>query len=324
MNSNEVGQDCPTVSVVIAVYNSEMSIAKCLQSLAEMTHPHYEVIVVDDGSTDRTRLVCNSFPWIRLLSVQNGGPSRARNIGVGKARGKYIAFTDGDCIVDPEWLGQLERPFGDPQVAGVGGDQISPDDESEKGRIIQEFMKTIGFITDYVKNVSVITQTDHNPTCNVMYRRSVLDETGGFDEDLWPGEDVDLDLRIRRQGHRLLYNPSAVVKHYRPNSYRAYARMMRRYGSAQAYLVRRYGKFRTIHRVPLLLCLCLLLTALLLVIAPYAWPLFLLLPLAPFCYFWLRSGHIMKSILFSYLLFVTVGSWNLGFLAGTRRNRPIR
>ncbi len=318
MTLPETGVDDPAVSVVIAAYNCEQTIAKCLQSLASMDHSSFEVIVIDDGSTDRTRQECQEFDWIRLLSVENGGPSRARNIGIKMAHGRYVAFTDGDCIVDPEWLTQLAKPLDDPHVAGVGGDQISPEDESEKGRMITDFMKTIAFITDYVKDARVTIQTDHNPTCNVMYRRSVLDEVGGFDENLWPGEDVDLDIRIRRRCYRLLFNPGAIVRHYRPSSYRAYARMMKRYGSAQAYLVRRYGRFRKIHYVPLLLSLglCLIFS-----FAGLGSPrLAYVTPVAPYTIllFLVPIGHTIRGIVFTYLFIVTVAYWNLGFWTDKR------
>ena len=324
MNLPQRQADDPVVSVVIPVYNCEKFIGKCLQSLAVLNHPDYEVIVIDGGSIDRTRQVCSEYPWVRLLCEENAGVSRSRNIGIKMARGNFIAFTDGDCIADPEWLGQLEKLFADPRVAGVGGDQLSPEDESEKGAQIHAFMKAISFSMDYVKNIKSICQTDHNPTCNVMYRKSVLDEVGGFDESLRDGEDLDLDLQIRRRGYCLLYNPNAIVRHYRPNSYHAYARKMRRYGSGQADLVRRYGKFRVIHRLPLLLAISLFLTVCLLILVPRVWPVFLLLLLVPFCCFWLRSGSIVNGISLCYLLFVTIVFWNVGYLTGTKRKTSVR
>ncbi len=164
-----------------------------------------------------------------------------------------MAFTDGDCIVDRRWLTELEKGFDRPEVGGVGGDQKSPQDETKTGRRIQEFLKLIGFMTDYIKTASVMRETEHNPSCNVMYRKSVLEEVGGFDEELFPSEDVELDLKIRRRGYALLYNPAAVVGHYRPGNYRDFASMMRRYGASQRYLVSRYGFFRRLHFVPAIL-----------------------------------------------------------------------
>ena len=240
------------------------------------------------------------------------------------ARGEYIAFTDGDCIVDREWLRQLEMVFTDSQIAGVGGDQLSPDDESELGKRIQDFLKTIGFVADYIKTDQTITESAHNPTCNVMYRKSVLDKIGGFNEELWPGEDVELDFRIKRAGFRLFFNPKAIVHHYRPTSYLTYARMMKRYGAAQSYLVRQYGRFRRIHYEPPVLIMALLVLIILTALMPEIWPICLLFPLAIVLFFAFKTGRIRKSFVYTFLFLITIFFWNLGFLRGYSRNRPVK
>ena len=107
-------------------------------------------------------------------------------------------------MVDRRWLTELEKGFDNPDVAGVGGDQKSPEDETERGRLIQEFLKTIGFITDYIKTNAEMKETTHNPSCNSAYRKSILEEVGGFDETLWPAEDVELDLKIHRLGYKCM------------------------------------------------------------------------------------------------------------------------
>jgi cellulose synthase/poly-beta-1,6-N-acetylglucosamine synthase-like glycosyltransferase len=304
------------ISVVIPVRNSRKTVGKCMDSLARLSHPSYEVIVVDDGSTDGTPEICGAYAWVRLIRLDKGGPSRARNAGVEAARGDLIAFTDGDCIVDTQWLNELEKGFTGPEVAGVGGDQTSPDDETARGKTIQAFFKTIGFMTDYIKTERTLGETNHNPSCNVAYRKSVLREVGGFDETLWPGEDLDLDERIRRRGYKLVYNPAAVVGHYRPQTYREFARMMWRYGACQWELINRYGVFRKIYRAlfGLLIALVVLLT---LIVWDYrTWPL-VLVPLSLLLlWFWLKTRHLLNSIRFSFLTLLTLATWTAGFLTG--------
>jgi len=243
-------------------------------------------------------------------------------VGIRAASGELVAFTDGDCIADREWLKELEKGFVGPDVAGVGGDQRSPEDESSTGKSLQEFLKAIGFMTDYIKTGNLTKETDHNPSCNAAYRRSVLEKVGGFDESLWPGEDVELDLRIRRSGHKLMYNPCAVVGHYRPSDYRGFARMMRRYGACQWPLVWRYGPFRKIHFEPAILLLGLLGLAALVVSYPGTWPLLLLPWPIIFLYFLLKTGQCRKAVLFSFLMLLTLATWNWGFFNGWRR-RPL-
>ena len=239
MNSSE-----PLISVIVAAYNCRDTISKCLESLNSLDHPSYEVIVVDDGSTDGTPELCETFSGVEVIRLDRGGPSRARNTGVRKARGKLVAFTDSDCFVDSHWLKELEKGFIGPDVAGVGGDQISPADESEMGKRIQEFLKISGFVTRYIQTKAAFGETTHNASCNSAYRKIIFEEIGGFDEAQFPGEDLELDIKILRKGYRLIYNPAAVVGHYRPGTYREFCRMMRRYGAGEWHLVRKHGFFR--------------------------------------------------------------------------------
>ena len=137
VNSSE-----PLISVIVAAYNCRDTISKCLESLSSLDHPGYEVIVVDDGSTDGTAELCETFSGVKVIRLDRGGPSRARNTGVRKARGKLVAFTDGDCFVDSRWLKELEKGFIGPDVAGVGGDQVSPADESEMEKGYRSFLRS--------------------------------------------------------------------------------------------------------------------------------------------------------------------------------------
>ena len=308
----------PRVSVIIPVYNCSETIVQCLDSMDSINHPAFEIIVVDDGSTDGTRGICQSRNGVRVISLDRGGPSRARNIGISVANGDFIAFTDGDCIVDKDWLTALESGFRGPDIAGVGGDQKSPDDETWLGKRIQEFLKCIGFMTGYIKNDATATETEHNPSCNVMYRKAVLEEVGGFDESLFPGEDVELDLKIRRSGYRLLYIPEAVVGHYRPRTYSEFAAMMRRYGASQRYLVKKYGFFRRLHYVPPVVVVGLAFTIGLLLWQPLLWPIIFVPALTAVSWFYGKCRHPGKAFQFTYFLLITLINWNWGFFAGHR------
>jgi glycosyltransferase involved in cell wall biosynthesis len=306
----------PKISVVVPVYNSEPTIGKLLESLARQRHPSYEVIILDDGSTDRTLELARSYGWVKAVALARGGPSRARNIGISMATGEYVAFTDGDCVLPPNWLQELERGFIGDEIAGSGGDQISPDDETKMGREIQDIFKLIGFVTGYIKTSDKFIFVDHNPSCNSIYRKPVLEEIGGFDPELWPGEDVDLDFRITRKGYKLTYNPQAVVAHYRPSDLAGFRRMMFRYGRCQGILTRRYGFFRRMQLVPALLAALLMVFVALLFINP----LFAALVPAAMALIWLRfalgTREIILSARYLLLFIITIIWWNWGFLAG--------
>jgi glycosyltransferase involved in cell wall biosynthesis len=111
------------VSVIVPAFNSQTTIARCLQALERQTlsQEHYEVIVVDDGSTDDTRGRVQSYAQPRLLTQRHAGPAAARNLGAQHARGEIVLFTDADCEPVPDWIEQMLAPFADAQVAGVKG-----------------------------------------------------------------------------------------------------------------------------------------------------------------------------------------------------------
>lgn len=305
----------PAISVVIAAHNAEATLARCLDAVTTLNHPSYELIVVDDGSTDATLEVCKAYSDVRVIQMPPGGPARARNIGIGLARGVIVAFTDSDCVPDRSWLREIEKCFASPEVAGVGGDQVSPSDETPFGREVQGFFKCIGFLTDYIKTSTTLIETEHNPSCNAAYRKKVLEEVKGFDESLWPGEDLDLDIRLRSRGYKLLYNPAAKVAHYRPRTYRHLARMMRRYGACQWPLIQRYGLFRRIYYLPVLLIAGIVFLAGILFRDLQAWPLLLCPGLLAFFWIWLKTRDWRRTLRWLTFLSLTLLSWHWGLLS---------
>ena len=149
-----IGIERSLISVVIAVRNGERTLAKCLESVASQIYRPVEIVIVNDGSSDATGKICAEFAArqgnVIVITTEGVGPSQARNLAIAKARGIYVAFTDGDCICLPNWLTKLaECIISGPNVAGAGGDQQSPDDDSVYGKFINSFMKTIGFIAGY-------------------------------------------------------------------------------------------------------------------------------------------------------------------------------
>ncbi len=313
-----MNQNPPRISVVVAAYNSKRTIGQCLASLLALDYPWYEVIVVDDGSTDGTPEICAAYESVRLIRLDRGGPSRARNVGIDLALGEIVAFTDSDCVVSRDWLREIEKGFVDDRVAGVGGNQVSPEGESEFGRMVQDFFRAIGFVTDYINLDSTLRETRHNPSCNSAYRKSVLKEVGGFVEGQFPCEDLELDLKIRKLGYLLIYNPNAVVGHFRPGGYAGFARMMRRYGSGEWLLWRKHGFFRKLDHVPWILLLGLLATFFL---VGSNWMLLLLAVLTflgVWAWFYIRGRSLTRSLRYTTLFFLTLVFWNWGFFTGFR------
>ncbi len=304
----------PYISVIVPAYNCSDTITKCIESLLAQDYPNYEIIIVDDGSTDDTHDICRSYDdRIKLIQTSNGGPSRARNIGVREARGDIVAFTDSDCLAHEQWLNQLNRGFDKGLVAGVGGNQVSPSDESHFGKTIQDTLSILGFATSYMKPHSSITKTQHNPSCNSAYRKKCFEEIGGFDESMWPGEDVDLDYRLMQRGYTLIRNPEAIVSHYRPQSIPELSGMMRRYGVSAYNLLIRYGFFRLLHYMPFVFLIGLVGSIMLLVYNPVPLLAAISVVIVFYMIFITSKGLLKKSPLIFSLSVVIVVSWHLGF-----------
>jgi cellulose synthase/poly-beta-1,6-N-acetylglucosamine synthase-like glycosyltransferase len=311
----------PTVSVIIPAHNEEATIGDCLTSLEQLDYPveSLEIFLINDGSTDGTkRIIDNHIKGSPYVYLESGGvgPSKARNMGLANANGDYVAFTDADCIVDSAWLQELLNGFIAEDVAGVGGCQIVPADATEFEKNVHTFLTSMHFICEYVKKKTTTELVNHVASCNSLYKRDVLSAVQGFDEALWPGEDVDLDYKIRRAGYKIAYNPRAIVAHHRPKDLKSFFTMMKRYGWSQAYLVRKYGFFRRLQYVPF--AGVLLLVGWILVMTynlSLGIGLALLGILGLIIAFILKAG--MKQGLDNFVLFmITLVGWHGGFVRG--------
>ncbi len=230
----------PKVSVVVCNFNGESFLGDCLRSLQRLHYPDFEIIVVDDGSTDGSRKLLETFEGIRLLYQENLGLAAARNRGIAAAEGEIVAFTDADCIADQDWLYFLARAFQSGDLAGVGGPNIAPPPTTavEASLAAAPGAPTHVLLTERL--------AEHLPGCNMAFRRSALETVGGFlPEFRVAGDDVDLCWRLLDRGDRLGFAPGALVWHHRRSTVLAYLRQQAGYGKAEALLrFRHLGRFR--------------------------------------------------------------------------------
>ena len=228
------GLPWPRVSVVVCTYNGARTIRDCLDGLSRLDYPDYEVIVVDDGSTDATGVIARQYDC-RLIQTENQGLANARNTGLAAATGEIIAYLDDDAYPDPDWLTYLAATFLRTPYAGVGGPNIAPPGD---GPIAECVARAPGgpvhvLVTD--------REAEHIPGCNMAFRKSCLEAIGGFDPQFrTAGDDVDVCWRLQERGWALGFHPAAMVWHHRRNSLRTYWRQQIGYGRAEAMLERKW------------------------------------------------------------------------------------
>jgi len=238
----------PFVSVVVGIRNEERYIEECIESLLRLDYPQdsYEIIIVDGMSTDKTRDIVKKYP-VRLLLNERKNVAAARNLGVENSRGNFVAFTDGDCKVDPLWLKTLvdEMKSAPEDVACVGGPNLIFDTDPVFGRVVghaqETFLGSGGSAQS--KNSTKKHYVGSLPNCNAMYKKYTIKEAGYFDERFVVGQDGDLNYRINKRGHKFLYIPEAKVLHHRRGTLKSFSIRMFKYGMWMAELFKKHGEF---------------------------------------------------------------------------------
>lgn len=269
----------PKISVLIPAYNEEKVIGQCLESLARQTFEDFEVLMIDDCSTDATAEIIRSYTKryptkFFLKDYGKVGPGRARNLAAQDARGEIFAFMDADCIATENWLEELMRGFLNQAVGSTGGPHRAPPDSTAFQYQVEDFFKLASPFIGFFKSTPTdeIRETEHNPLCNVAYRADVFRRIGGFREDIWPGEDVAIDYTVKDLGLKITYNPRALVYHHRPETVQQFRKVMHAYGRAQGKLIREFGIRRRLQWIFLFALNVVLITlAFLLVAELWAW-----------------------------------------------------
>jgi glycosyltransferase involved in cell wall biosynthesis len=231
----------PTISIIVPVYNGETTIGACLESLLQQNYPEkaYEIIVVENGSTDRTTEVVEKYP-VRLFHSAERGPAAARNLGISKSDANIVAFTDADCIADPEWLSNLVRPYEDPQTGGVGGIILAY--RHAEQTIVEQFSDRHSPLDNFISGKHEFLP--HLYTANASYRRTLLQQIGGFNPRLMTAEDVDVAWRLQAEtGSHLAYAPTATIHHHHRSTLTGLKRQYRHYGFGEILLDTMYGKW---------------------------------------------------------------------------------
>jgi GT2 family glycosyltransferase len=230
----ERATDWPFASVIVCTHNGATTLSDCLDGISQLDYPDYEVIVVDDGSTDGTSQIAAGFD-VRLIRTPQQGLAAARNTGLAAARGEIVAYIDDDAWPDPDWLSYLALDLRGSKHVGVGGPNIPPPGHTAVADCVS---RAPGGPIHVLLSDS---EAEHIPGCNMAFRRDALEAIGGFDPQFWvAGDDVDLCWRLQAMGWTLGFSPAALVWHRSRASVRTYLRQQVGYGKAEALLERKW------------------------------------------------------------------------------------
>ena len=228
-------------SVIIPAYQAAAVLPRCLNAVQQQTidRAQYEIIVVDDGSTDQTAALAEQtlekFPAARVIRAAHGGPALARNLGAQAAQGDLLLFTDADCEPVPGWIEQFAQAFADPQVSGAKGTYRTRQRSLVARFVQQEYQDRY----DRTQHLAAIDFVD---THSAAYRRSVFLENDGFDVSFPTAsvEDQELSFRLAERGHRLIFLPEASVYHQHTTTPTRYFHRKFNIGYWKMYLLKRH------------------------------------------------------------------------------------
>jgi glycosyltransferase involved in cell wall biosynthesis len=239
------------ISFIVPTYNSGKTIERCIKSIIKQKCKK-EIIVVDGGSDDRTILILKKFK-LKIFLEKKKGAAPARNLGLKKVKGDYIAFIDSDVILPDKWISKCIKKINqDKNIAGVGGPGISFNDNIvSRCMDILLYGKTIKSKDRYVNSLA---------TMNVLYNKSYIKGVL-FDENLRMGEDPEFNFRLLKKGYKLLFSTSLFVYHDHPTKIISLMKKWYIYGTfyMKPYLIHRdmigIGFYFRVMFIPILLIL---------------------------------------------------------------------
>ncbi|KON32418.1 hypothetical protein AC478_00255 [miscellaneous Crenarchaeota group-1 archaeon SG8-32-3] len=224
----------PKVSILVATLNSELTIEGCLKAICELNYPKdlLEIIVVDGCSMDGTLEIAEKY-HVKVISAPLNAPA-AYNYALKIVSSDVIGFIDADAKVEKEWLNKLVAYLDKPQVAGISGGIETWNKENVWAR-------SIGYDLEnrYARLKKSVVRI---ATMNLLMKKKVIEEVGGFDEHLPSQYDTDLGFRVTNRGYKLLFEPDAKCYHFNRSTVRAYFRQQLQYGKNTVKLYFKHSK----------------------------------------------------------------------------------
>lgn len=239
-------------SIIIPLYNRPAEIRELLDSLTRQTYKHFEVVVVEDGSTEKSEGIVASFRErleAKYFFKENSGPGLSRNYGAARASGDYLIFLDSDCIVPATYLQEIEDELARHPVDAFGGPDRAHESFTDLQKAINYSMTSI-LTTGGIRGKKKSMEKFHPRSFNMGFSRRVFEVTGGF-SGMRFGEDIDMSIRIMEAGFQTRLFPAAYVYHKRRTSWKKFFKQIYNSGIARINLYLLHpASLKVVHLLP--------------------------------------------------------------------------
>lgn len=239
-----------SVSIIIPVATNNKNLEENLQVLRDIDYPDYEVIVLPDDESLKSR-----DKKIKVIKTGKILPAEKRDKGIEASKGEIIAFLDDDAVPAAGWLKNAVRHFDDEDIAAVGGPAVTPDADSlmqkASGAVYASWLMAGKMSYRYIPYGP--REVDDYPSCNLFIRKDILKQIGGLQTHYWPGEDTILCLKITKElGKKIIYDPDVLVYHHRRALFIPHLKQIARYALHRGYFVKKFPQtsFRLAYFLP--------------------------------------------------------------------------
>lgn len=232
------------VSIIIVTNEWHNYLEECISKCKALSSENFEIIILPDLPFDR------EIKGVRVISTgRYSSPSTKKNIGAKEAKGEILAYIDSDAYPEANWLNNALKYFQDPDVSVVGGPNLTPETDNylqqANGIILSSLFCSGPFAARY--DIKKRSEGNELPSCNLFIRKSDLEQIGGFEKDLWPGEDAKFCFQVLDNlKKRVIYAPDVIVYHHRRPLFYEYLKQIWGYGHTKGYIITEFSSIRRI------------------------------------------------------------------------------
>jgi cellulose synthase/poly-beta-1,6-N-acetylglucosamine synthase-like glycosyltransferase len=259
------------VSIIIPVREINDYIRESIPYILKLDYSNYEVIIFPDTASDE------KFDKTKIIPTGRIGPAEKRDLALKYAEGEILAFLDDDAYPRSDWLKNAARHFEDERIGAVGGPAVTPQNDNllrqASGKVYESKLCSGNYAYRYIPGK--LMEVDDFPSVNLIVRKDVFEQAGGFDSTYYPGEDTKLCLDITKKiGKRIIYDPEVYVWHHRRELFAQHMKQITNYALHRGYFAKTLPEtsFRFSYFVPSLFLMGLVLGPIACLLIPFLWP----------------------------------------------------